>query len=437
MTSDVKDLVQFYANLPSIFENTSSSDAITNIIHNEKTYQPIFGSFMFTNSEPFTKAAFVINSTSSTNNIETNNSNPSIQLEQPLTSIEDISLTKKNLDNDSDDNIELFLNDFKDDHQSDLTTIPSLLKDIPNIDDLNVHEDEDNDQMLNNHTDIFDQSDSIRSSSPDSLLSSSQLNEDDDDDDVTQWNDDFILRKTNSQNDRPNAPIPPPLIALNFDSHEQVDFIDSSRSNSRCSNDSLHLSIGYNDQAKIFIHDNSDDHEMFSSSSDSNHDEIFNRQSIEDIALQINLDYHRSRSSSDYSSNQNYHSHRSSPIPNQSPILDIDQDTNEIKPLPSAPIALLDDDDDDDDGDDDSALEIFMPDEPVLSNISWENLFQLKNRLQQNEIIHDIINMRHILDEYNNNDDFLAVMHNPSIFEEVLYDNYIQQVKFFSRIIIQ
>ncbi|CAF5163327.1 unnamed protein product, partial [Rotaria sp. Silwood1] len=112
--------------------------------------------------------------------------------------------------------------------------------------------------------DMFDQSDSICSSSPDSLLSSSHLHDDDDDqddeeinkddDDVTLWNDDFILGKTSSQNDRPNAPLPP-SIALNLDQHDQVDFIDSSPSNSICSNGSSHLSIGYNDQARIFIND--------------------------------------------------------------------------------------------------------------------------------------------------------------------------------------
>ncbi|CAF5015618.1 unnamed protein product, partial [Rotaria socialis] len=173
--------------------------------------------------------------------------------------------------------------------------------------------------------DMFDRSDSICSSSPDSLLSSSHLREDDDDDeeeeeeeekahaeidknndeeedaDVTQWNDDFILRKTTSQNNRPTALLPPLPIALNLNLHDQVDFIDSSRSNSRCSNDSLHLSIGYHDQARIFIEDD-EDHDDLSTSSDSNNNEdevhfendISNLDNIEDISLQINLDYHRS-----------------------------------------------------------------------------------------------------------------------------------------------
>ena len=31
--------------------------------------------------------------------------------------------------------------------------------------------------------------------------------------------------------------------------------------------------------------------------------------------------------------------------------------------------------------------------------------------------------MRHILNENDNDDEFIAVMHNPTVFEEVLYDN--------------
>ncbi|CAF3470765.1 unnamed protein product [Rotaria socialis] len=524
MASDVKDLTRFYANLPSIFEtdpstiSKSSSDAITKILISEKTYPPIFGSFVFTSSEPFTQAAF-INSTFPSNDVKTNqeeqmNDNNSAfkdnnisntsdiqsELQSSTIPIEDISdmddeddfdgisirygstLIKKNLDNDlihnhsekknlldiftsslenthednndnegdDDDDVELFLNGFTDEQQHESEIMPALFKNIPDIDDPNEPENEDDDddnnnKMLFDPMDMFDRSDSICSSSPDSLLSSSHLREDDDDeeeeeeeeekahaeidknndeeedDDVTQWNDDFILRKTTSQNNRPTALLPPLPIALNLNLHDQVDFIDSSRSNSRCSNDSLHLSIGYHDQARIFIEDD-EDHDDLSTSSDSNNNEdevhfendISNLDNIEDISLQINLDYHRSRSSSESSYQENHCSHSSSPIPDESPIIAIDEDIHETKPLQSAPIALLNDEND---------LETFTSNQPILSIISLENLSQLRNQLRQNEIIHDIIDMRYILNEHDNDDDFLAVMHNPSIFEEVLYDN--------------
>jgi hypothetical protein len=48
--------------------------------------------------------------------------------------------------------------------------------------------------------------------------------------------------------------------------------------------------------------------------------------------------------------------------------------------------------------------------------------------------------MRHILNEHDNDDEFIAIMHNPSVFEEVLYDNDEQQVNSFHhylRLILQ
>ena len=76
MASDVEDLTTFYANLPSIFETNSStsiepsSNTITTDVDHEKTYQPMFGSFLFADSEPFTRAAFVA-STSPSIEVET------------------------------------------------------------------------------------------------------------------------------------------------------------------------------------------------------------------------------------------------------------------------------------------------------------------------------------------------------------------------------
>ncbi|CAF4509618.1 unnamed protein product, partial [Rotaria magnacalcarata] len=71
--------------------------------------------------------------------------------------------------------------------------------------------------------------------------------------------------------------------------------------------------------------------------------DISNLDNIEDISLQINLDYYRSRSSSESSYHENHRSHSSSPIPDESPIIAIDEDIHETKPLQSAPIALLND----------------------------------------------------------------------------------------------
>jgi hypothetical protein len=455
----------------------------------------MFSSFLFADSEPFTRAAFVVSTPPSIEVIPTQaqrldensglqeinllNSNH-IQTTSlpPLEPVEDIDdddddeddfdgipirhastmiMAKLNddrdslssdsehnnfldkfihhVENDDDDEDRSFLNDFQDEQQqNDTTTIPSLFKDIPDIDDLNVHE-EDDDRIPFDHMDVLDQSDSIRSSSPDSLLSSSHLRDEDDeeeqamnnndDDDVTQWNDDFLLRKSTSQNDRPNAPLPPPII-LNMHPFDQVDFIDSSRSNSRCSNISSHLSLGYADQEKIFINEDG-----LVTSSDSDSDRIHFENDIldcdddnnEELSLQVNLDYHRSRSSSRSSYRRSCSTRSPSPIPDQSPIVAIDEDINDEKTIQSAPIAIVDDDDDD--------LETFTSDQPVLPLIPLRNPIEFKTDKRHNDIVRDIVNIRYLLNEHDNDDEFIAVMHNPTIFEEVLFDNDDQQVNSF------
>jgi hypothetical protein len=493
MAFDVEDLTTFYSNLPSIFESEpsnsieQSSNATDRINDNEKTYRPMFSSFLFADSEPFTTAAFVVSTSPSIEVIPTqaqrldeNSGLQEINLlnsnhiqTTPLASVEDIDddddeddfdgipirhastmiMAKLNGDGDSlsshsehnnfldkflhhvenDDEDRSFLNDFQDE-QNDTTTIPSLFKDIPDIDDLNVHE-EDDDRIPFDHMDVLDQSDSIRSSSPDSLLSSSHLRDEDDeeeqamnnndDDDVTQWNDDFLLRKSTSQNDRPNAPLPPPII-LNMHPFDQVDFIDSSRSNSRCSNVSSHLSLGYADQEKIFINEDG-----LVTSSDSDSDRIHFENDIldcdddnnEELSLQVNLDYHRSRSSSRSSYRRSCSTRSPSPIPDQSPIVAIDEDINDEKTIQSAPIAIVDDDDDD--------LETFTSDQPVLPLIPLRNPIEFKTDKRHNDIVRDIVNIRYLLNEHDNDDEFIAVMHNPTIFEEVLFDNDDQQVNSF------
>jgi hypothetical protein len=468
----------------------------------------MFGSFLFADSEPFTRAAFVAPTSPSIevkpkeeqrideasvleeNNIQTMKSSPLALVEEDISDMDDddeddfdgipirhaSSMIKEKLNGDNhsfsnhsehnnlldnfvhriendddDDDEELFLNGFTDEQQQqqqhDTIPIPSFFNNIPDIDDLNEHEEEDDDRIPFDHMDMLDQSDSIRSSSPDSVLSSSHLRDDDDDDDeemhnnddeddVTQWNDDYLLGKITLQSDRPNAPLPPPIV-LNIHPHDQVDFIDTSRSHSRCSNASSHLSIGYADQAQIFIND--DDGLVTSSDSESDHDDIiqfendiFNHDSDEETSLQVNLDYHPSKSSS----HSSYSPRSLSPsIPDQSPIISMDEETNESKTsIPAAPIAHVDDDDDDED------LPTFTSDQPVLSPIPSKNVFQVRNENRQHDIVHDIINMRHMINEHDNDDEFIAIMHNPTVFEEVLYDGNDQQVNSFLnylRIVLQ
>ena len=474
MASDVENPTTVYANLPSIFEMDSTN--FMGSTSNEKIYQPMFGSFLFAESEPFTHAAFVVStsaasiemkpkeganeqldeaSTRQTNPISTNDSSPLALVDMDEDDFDGIpirhasNMIKDMLNNDIEnhhDEDEFFLNGFIDeqdeDKHDDVTTIPSLFNNIPDIDDLNEHLDDEMDECIPfDPVDMLDQSDSIRSSSPDSVLSSSHLRDDDDDDeeemnhldDVTHWNDEDLLSKTTVRIDRPNAPLPPPIIS-NLDCDNQVNFIDSSRSNSRCSNVSSHLSFGYADQARLFLNDDDDDGLVTSSDSESDHedeninhwenDRLTHDSGDEEFSLQVNLDYHPSRSMSSTTSRSDSLLSRESPIPDQSPIVPIDEESQEPKTdVPSAPMANADEEDDED-------LPIFSSDQPVLSPIPLKNLFQSKNETRQMEIAHEIVNMRHLLDEHENDDEFLAIMHNPTVFEDVLYVDDDQQVNF-------
>ena len=484
MASDVEQLSTIYANLPSIFEMSSTD--LTESSSTEKTYQPMFGSFLFAESEPFTHAAFVPSTFSSINReptdekeideASTKDSTPLALIDMAADDEDDFdgipirhasTMSKDMLNNpmendqhdEDDDEEELFLNDFIDGQQQqqqqadDITRIPSLFNNIPDIDDLNEHLDDDEiaDRIPFDPLDMLDQSDSIRSSSPDSVLSSSHLRDDDDDDDdddydndnaediddemnqiddVTQWNDEDLLRRTTFRTDRPNAPLPPSQLNTNLQSDQQVNFIDSSRSGSRCSNASSHLSFGYADQARVFLND---DDGLVSSSSDSENDYEqenvniwenvrFSREnSDEDISLQVNLDYHPSRLISPASSPRS-----ASSIPIRSPIVAIDEEIHVSNTnIPSAPMANVDDEDDVDED-----LPILPSDQPILSPVPLKNLFQLKTENRQMEIVHEVINMRHIFDEHENDDEFLAIMHNPTVFEDVLYVDDDQQVNF-------
>jgi len=484
MASDVEDLTTFYDNLPSIFENNPSSSSIEQSyntvvkdVNTEKSYQPMFGSFLFTDSDPLSRAAFIVSSSPSTEMEVTQGNQPTISSSSQITSsssssrpslspVEDndnddeddfdgipirhpsITINKKlngdsdsilnhskddhlfdelvhRIENSHDDNDmedESFLNGFNDEQHDTTVIVPSLFKDIPDIDDLNEHEDDDDRIPFNHMEDMFDQSDSIRSSSPDSLLSSSHLRDEEDDDvdtddEVAQWNDDLILDTTSSNVNYQMNRINSPLVSA-VHPFDQVDFIDSSRSNSRCSNASSHLSVGYADQAHVFM---SDDELVTSSDSDDDDDnnnqgdmmnldcDIFDRDDNEELCLQVNLDDHRSPSSFSKSSSR----HSSSPILDKTPIVDIDEDHNELQ---IAPIAALDDDDD---------LQTFISDQPVLPILisPIKNPMELKIEKRTNGLVHDIINMRHLLNENEHDDEFIAVMHNPKMFEQVLYNN--------------
>lgn len=525
MAFDIEDLTTFYASLPSIFENNASiipnpaSDTLPTALNNGKTYQPIFGSFLFTDSEPFTKAAFVASSSPSmertivrdqqivdndsalSENTMSNSSriHSSSQSQSPSTTTEDTTdmddeddfdgipirhdsnLMKREFDHETDfedhhseprdlldifshaldenhqfrheeadDNSDSFSNGFTDEQeqQHDSITAPFLFKDIPDIDDPNGYEeDDDDDQAPLDPIDMFDQSDSIRSSSPDSLLSSSHLRDEDvddddndstlginrtndDEDDVTQWNDDFILAKTTLQTERPKAPLPPSTLS-NINSNEQVDFIDSSRSNSRCSNASSDLSIGYTDQARMFVNAN-DDNDHFETSSDSDNDDdddevtfknhLLNRENSEESSLQINLDNFESRSAP-HRSNSSERS--SSSIPDKLSITIRDEDTYEMKSKPLTATTVIHNDDCHD-------LEESTADQSHASTLPMENLFQSDEQQRKQEIIQDIINIRHLLNEHDNDDEFIAVIHNPRIFEELLYGNENKQVNSFT-----
>ncbi|CAF4232786.1 unnamed protein product [Rotaria sp. Silwood2] len=484
----------------------SSCNAAVTDVHTDKSYQPIFGSFLFSDSDPLSRAAFVASSSPSSEvettqerlmdscavrdeNDTSNNNQLAPSLPTPLESTENIDddndeddfdgipirhasiTTQKKFNGDSDsmvnqsnhDNLfdefinhvenahddydledDSFLNGFTDEQHDTTAVVPSLFKDIPDIDDPYEHEEDNNDRVPFDHMDMYNQSDSIRSSSPDSLLSSSHLQDEQDDDvnfddEVTQWNDDNILHSNssniNSQTNRTNLPL-----ILQMHPFDQVNFIDSSRSNSRCSNVSSHLSFGYTDQARVFI---SDDGLVTSSDSDANDnsDDDMNLDSNtlnrndneelclkvndgddnnnnEELCLQVNLDDHRSVSS--YSKGNSTRS--ASPASNETPIVDIDEDNDEnndeSKTLQIAPIAAMDDEDEDD-------IQTCQSDQPVLPTITpnIKNFLELRTEQRQNEIVHDIINMRHLLNENNHDDEFIAIMHNPRIFEDVLYDH--------------
>ena len=508
MASDVDDPTTVYAHLPSIFDSDptramepiSTSQAPTASDH-EGTYQSMFGSFLFADSEPLTRAVFVapVETETTPEQLIDHGNDATLRpnhgsndgsrahttpLVPPLAPVEDLSdeeddfdgipirhaspmvKTKLNGDSDSmgnhsqenallDDIVALMEKDFgllgnagdNDDGGDDESFLigftdeqphdtiiagSSLFKDIPDIDDLNDHDDDDDDgeRIPFDHMDMLDESDSIRSSSPDSLLSSSQLQDDDidddathpdtiddADDDVTQWNDDFILKRPTTHSDRSNASLPASTL-LNLHAHEQVDFIDTSRSQSPSSNASSHLSTGYNDSARIYVHD---DELLTPSDSDDEDDDdddqpdndnglvddfdTFERDRSEEISLQINLvDHDSSRSRSSSASRR-----RSSPSsPDRSPIAAIDDDIPETKAIPTAPMALMDDD-----GDSSNHSGSF-----VGSARSNKASLAFDHVRRPAEAASDSTGSPHVSDD---DDEFLSMMHDPSTFDDVSY----------------
>ena len=499
MASDVEDLTNFYAHLPSIFDNRSPASTSEpsydepKVSHSDqdKAYQSIFGSFLFADSDPLSKAVFVESSIQGEaleeqpmNNRSPSDSTTSTvdqaivpELPSPLASPEDLddeddfdgipvrhapTIVKSHSDtlprhpahhyvlNESTTmspehhelDIDEFFNDLDDDDNDPSTIVPSLFRDIPDIDDPNGHEaeeddgDDDRNRLAFDAMDMFDQSDSIRSSSPDSLLSSSHLNDepidddDDDDDDVeddhevTHWNEftifDTVPTKVTDEH-------PPSAIHSQLHPFDQVNFIDSSRSNSRCSNVSSHLSGGYADQARMFLSDDglvtSSESEDDDDDDDDRHqmvdlpDDTFVRDDSDEPRLHVILDERRSRSSSPSSSDD---ISRDSPLSvDQSPIGAID-DEHEPNPVHIAPIAALDDDDD---------LPTFMSDQPILPLLtsSTKTWTDLKGERRRTDIAHDILHIRQLLNDHDDDDEFIAVMHNPSIFEQVLHEQHDDQ----------
>ena len=154
-------------------------------------------------------------------------------------------------------------------------------------------------------------------------------------------------------------------------------------------------------------------------------DRLIHDISDEELSLQVNLDYHPPPSRSFSSSQNDSPFSIPSPIPDRSPIVAIDEYLHESKTdIQSAPMANVDDDDEEEED-----VPMLTFDQPVLSPIPLKNLFQMRNDNRQTEIAHDIIHMRHLFNEHENDDEFLAVMHNPTVFEEVLYvDDDQQQV---------
>ncbi|CAF3218399.1 unnamed protein product [Rotaria socialis] len=527
------DLTTFYAEFPSIFGNNTSCpiepsyNTVAADVNKKQSYQPMFGSFLFADSDPLSRAAFAASSSSSPIEVPTtqeqvmddhaltseNNASSSIQdapsLVTPVELAEDIDddndeddfdgipirhapvMMNKKLNDDNEPNCnrrdhdqsldefinhvenahndyeledDSFLNGFSDEQHDTTAIVPTLFKDIPDIDDPNEHDEDNDDGIPFDQMDMYNQSESLRSSSPDSLLSSSHLQDEqdddiniDDDNEVTNWNDDTLLRTNSSNINAQTNQTDHPLI-LRMHPMDQVDFIDSSRSNSRCSHVSSHLSFGYNDQARIF---RSDDDELVTSSDsdddddDNNDDTInidsnlfnqndkmnldsntFNQDDNEDLRLEVNLDDHRSVSS--FSKSDSVRS--ASSIAHETPIIDIDDDDDDIdqsKTLQIVPITSMDDDhhasntlqvapmaalDDEDENDD---FQTFQSEQPVLPMISSNinGLFELMHEQRKTDIVHDIIHMRHLFDENNHDDEFIAIMHNPKIFEEVLYEH--------------
>ncbi|CAF1131856.1 unnamed protein product [Adineta ricciae] len=489
MASDVEDSTISYDNLPSIFDaDTSSSltehpyDTVITDELKDKSYQPMFGSFLFTESDPLNRAAFVVSTTSSIEvvrapqeqtdtSIDEHESSGNMQSTLPLARAENFdddddaneddfdgipvrhfsnTVNKKqngdsdsllnhaehnhflnefihSMENDIED--ETYLNGFSDEQHDTIAVVPSLFKNIPDIDDPDQPEEDDDDDRNDNarvpfdQMDMFDQSDSICSSSPDSLLSSSHLQDEEEenvdvDDEVAQWNDDLILHtassNTNVQPPRINAPL-----ILNINPLDQVDFIDSSRSQSQCSNMSSQLSFGYADQAQTFMSD--DGLETSSASDDDEHnnadEHVMNfdcdtseLDDKEDIRLEVNLDDHRSS----YSTSKSNSIRSSSPIPDETPIIDMDEETNDEKPIQVAPIAALDDEEN-------------VESDVDVPMANFQNPAELQANRDRNDLIHEIITMRHLLDENEQDDEFLAVMHNPTMFEEIIYEDNNQE----------
>ncbi|CAF3714925.1 unnamed protein product, partial [Didymodactylos carnosus] len=80
----------------------------------------------------------------------------------------------------------------------------------------------------------------------------------------------------------------------------------------------------------------------------------------------------------------------------------------------------------------------YMSENTVFKNLlltrslspSNSNYFtDLRNISRTAGIVQDVLNLRNLITEHENDDEFVAVMHNPTMFEEILHNNDIQQIQ--------
>jgi hypothetical protein len=228
------DWTTFYANLPSIF----AAD-----LQQRKVYQPIFGSFFLTYSDPFNQAVFV----------------------------QSKSMASDSFDEDDFDGIPLKSSRAL--SNETLARSRFVEMNLPSIDDPDPLDDESKKSSADS-MDWLEHSNSMDSSSLDSLLSLSSSNSER----ISEWTDDRIF------DDIRKCSVRSKPIITDSSVDAPVSFIDRSVSSSQCSSA---LSFGYADQARLFLgHDElmtSTDNESQSDSADDFHLPLDDVESLDEI----------------------------------------------------------------------------------------------------------------------------------------------------------